>query len=240
MQENVEELKNRIALYEHLLLEEHREREQIAGLFHGKKSALSVVILILSRLQGTANKTAETDALNETIRIQSIALDELYSVYIDIFPPVQKLAGLNNAFPHSKKRGNLWPDIQVSSEQMPIPDITISDYLHALVFKVCLGWFAYFKALGHSALDFHSSFDDPKQITLVVAATEKNGILQNQSYIDYKRNTLEAWMLLCRVKIGVQTNWKDIAVFTFPLGDENERYQRAQRHTRDGIKKQDK
>ncbi|MBI3234724.1 MAG: hypothetical protein HYZ42_11925 [Bacteroidetes bacterium] len=221
MQNELEKLKRENELLRHLLNEEQRERDEIAAIFHAKKSSMSVAIMLLSVLQKAAEKhSLPTVTYKDLNKLLQDSVDDLYKVYIDFCTPLHKLGGLINVLTRYEKKGWLWPAVEIKCYAEITTKLGAGEHKQISIFKAFIAVADYFLAAGYFKLIVQLRVMENEYLTMTYTGVEYEQKNEKVEVLSYLRNTLEARIILIEGKLTDETNWKDIVSFIVKLEDD--------------------
>lgn len=208
------ELKKKLKAHSLIFANAETDRERLSHHFHGKKSLLGIIIMMLTKLRNECAQDARLlKQVDEILRFSHELLDDLYKIYIDLNPQITKRGGLQNIFTDKVKRGSLWPQLEVESELLPIQEAGFTDFEQNQILKLCLDWLRYFEARGYTKAQYIPEIGNGSLSIKLTAIGREQVKEVTRSEVEQLKDLIESRILLCGVDVLEETNWLDVAHF---------------------------
>ena len=206
-----------VELLRNLLNFELKERESIGRDFHGKKSELAVIGLLLDRIDKDAELGKfKVHSIREPRKILSANMNALGKVSRDIYPKAVNFMGLTSSIKQlvSEVLAEYGLEIQIT---ISVPNsIQIDTFLEVGIYLLCADLFELFKLLGNTCIFFKIKTKENKLEIEIDSLEPGNNDIHNIKAVE-KLKIIKGRLIWHNAFVFTETNWKNYIKLSFDV-----------------------
>ncbi len=204
-----------IELLKNLLNFDLADREAIAREFHGKKSDLAVISMLLQKIDLDTNEGKfKPESIKQPIEILSGNIEELRKVSYNIYPKLINFIGLISGLKHLATNSQKEFGLEIRFDSKIIQRVEIEKLKEIAIYKICIDLIEYFALLKNSTILLSVNVKK-NLLEICLEGLEKK--ISSDEKIKEKLNIIKGRLIWQNCVVLPETHWENHIKLNFEL-----------------------